>query len=74
MGVGRHRVIAGEVPDLAPDAPTPDLPDRTSPAQRFLNARCLTIAGGTTEVQLNIIAERLLALPRDPEPVRPVKA
>ncbi|MEV6162210.1 acyl-CoA dehydrogenase [Streptomyces sp. NPDC052052] len=34
----------------------------------FLNCRCLSIAGGTTEVQLNIIGERLLGLPRDPEP------
>ncbi|MER5633488.1 acyl-CoA dehydrogenase [Streptomyces nitrosporeus] len=34
----------------------------------FLNGRCLSIAGGTTEVQLNIIGERLLGLPRDPEP------
>ena len=35
---------------------------------KFLNTRCLSIAGGTTEVQLNIIGERLLGLPRDPEP------
>ncbi|MFE1781707.1 acyl-CoA dehydrogenase [Streptomyces sp. NPDC059506] len=35
----------------------------------FLNSRCLSIAGGTTDVQLNIIGERLLGLPRDPEPV-----
>ncbi|MEU9119370.1 acyl-CoA dehydrogenase [Streptomyces sp. NPDC048506] len=34
----------------------------------FLMARCLTIAGGTTQVQLNVVAERLLGLPRDPEP------
>ncbi|MGW0902170.1 acyl-CoA dehydrogenase [Streptomyces sp. NPDC002853] len=34
----------------------------------FLMSRCLTIAGGTTQVQLNVVAERLLGLPRDPEP------
>lgn len=32
----------------------------------FLFNRCLTIAGGTTEIQKNVIAERLLGLPRDP--------
>jgi alkylation response protein AidB-like acyl-CoA dehydrogenase len=31
----------------------------------FLLSRCLTIAGGTTQVQLNLVAERLLGLPRD---------
>ena len=39
-------------------------------AQGFLVTRCLTIAGGTSEVQRNVIAERLLGQPRDPEPGR----
>lgn len=36
-------------------------------ARYMLFGRSMTIYGGTTEVQLNIIAERLLGLPRDPE-------
>jgi alkylation response protein AidB-like acyl-CoA dehydrogenase len=31
----------------------------------FLGGRCLTIAGGTSEVQRNVIGEQLLGLPRD---------
>src|SRR5699024_624849 len=37
---------------------------------RFLSSQCSTIAGGTTNIQLNIIAERILGLPRDPAPGR----
>ncbi|MFE9819682.1 acyl-CoA dehydrogenase [Streptomyces sp. NPDC005773] len=42
--------------------------ERLDATWQFLNARCLSIAGGTTEIQLNIIGERMLGLPRDPEP------
>ncbi|MFE0423438.1 acyl-CoA dehydrogenase family protein, partial [Streptomyces sp. NPDC058953] len=31
----------------------------------LLMSRCLTIAGGTTQIQLNVVAERILGLPRD---------
>jgi alkylation response protein AidB-like acyl-CoA dehydrogenase len=36
-------------------------------ARQVLHTLCLTIAGGTSEVQRNVIGERLLGLPRDPE-------
>lgn len=35
-------------------------------ARMILGTRAMTIYGGTSQVQLNIIAERMLGLPRDP--------
>jgi alkylation response protein AidB-like acyl-CoA dehydrogenase len=46
------------------------LGDAAVSAHGVLHSKCLTIAGGTSEVQRNVIGERLLGLPRDPEPGR----
>ena len=34
-------------------------------SREFLNTRCLSIAGGTTQILLTVAAERILGLPRD---------
>jgi alkylation response protein AidB-like acyl-CoA dehydrogenase len=44
----------------------PHLPGHFPWVMGFLFAPALTIGGGTSEVQRNIIAERVLGLPRDP--------
>jgi alkylation response protein AidB-like acyl-CoA dehydrogenase len=46
-------------------------PDGAHWARQVLITRALTIGGGTTDIQLNIIGERILGLPRDPEPPEP---
>jgi alkylation response protein AidB-like acyl-CoA dehydrogenase len=50
---------------LGPDAAAAD-GEAAGWVRSFLWNRCLSIAGGTSEIQRNVIAERLLGLPRDP--------
>ena len=52
----------GMLSDIGPYAE----PDATGWNYGYLYARALTIGGGTSEVQRNILAERVLGLPRDP--------
>jgi alkylation response protein AidB-like acyl-CoA dehydrogenase len=40
-------------------------------ARQLLMTEAFTIGGGTTDIQLNIIGERILGLPRDPDPPAP---
>jgi 3-oxochol-4-en-24-oyl-CoA dehydrogenase len=46
----------------------PDGPNGPHWARQVLTTRALTIGGGTTDIQLNIIGERILGLARDPDP------
>jgi alkylation response protein AidB-like acyl-CoA dehydrogenase len=43
----------------------PHAPSSGRWARQWLGDRSMTIAGGTSEVQRNIVAQRILGLPRD---------
>ncbi|MFF2858961.1 acyl-CoA dehydrogenase [Streptomyces rubiginosohelvolus] len=50
---------------LGPQGAVDEPADGERALHGFLMSRCLTIAGGTTQIQLNVVAERILGLPRD---------
>jgi 3-oxochol-4-en-24-oyl-CoA dehydrogenase len=75
MGIARdlagpHAMLSGSGPvggwgSVARAASGPALGDATW-SRGFLFSPALTVGGGTAEVQRNIVAERVLGLPRDP--------
>jgi len=59
--------VAGELlgPRALVNRPSADVPDAPRWFNRVVSARQYTIAGGTSEIQRNIIGERVLGLPKD---------
>ena len=66
LGVEHDQRVQEVGLELLGAAAAADDGDASTWINAFFANRCLTIAGGTSEVQRNVIAERLLGLPHDP--------
>jgi hypothetical protein len=60
IGTAHRQAVAGTALDLL----GPDGVAQSDESQEFLLTRCLSIAGGTTQILLNQISERVCGLPR----------
>ncbi|HZR82305.1 MAG TPA: acyl-CoA dehydrogenase family protein [Candidatus Binatia bacterium] len=65
QALSEHAMELRGVEGLLYEPPSDARPDGTADlGYKYLYNRCLTIAGGTSEVQRNIMAQRVLGLPR----------
>jgi alkylation response protein AidB-like acyl-CoA dehydrogenase len=65
VGVGHRQSAAEAALELAGPAASATDGDPAGLMHEFLLTRCLSIAGGTTQILLSLVAERLLGLPRE---------
>ncbi|HXW45285.1 MAG TPA: acyl-CoA dehydrogenase [Streptosporangiaceae bacterium] len=65
VGVRHRQDVAEAALELAGPAGAADDRDAAALLHEFLLTRCLSIAGGTTQILLSMVAERLLGLPRE---------
>ena len=65
---GAHAMVEGTGRSAGPGRGRVTSWDGGTWAEGFLFAPALTVGGGTSEVQRNIVAEKVLGLPRDPGP------
>jgi alkylation response protein AidB-like acyl-CoA dehydrogenase len=65
VGVRHRQDVAEAALDLSGPAGAAADGDATALLNEFLLTRCLSIAGGTTQILLSLVAERLLGLPRE---------
>jgi alkylation response protein AidB-like acyl-CoA dehydrogenase len=65
VGVRQRQDVAEAAVDLLGPAGAAVEPDTESHLHELLVTRCLSIAGGTTQVLRNLVGERILGLPRE---------
>ena len=66
IGTEHRQAVAETALELQGPAGAADTGQAADAIYEFLLTRCLSIAGGTTQILLNQVAERVLGLPREP--------
>ena len=64
-GVAHRQAVAEAALELAGTVAATDGGDAPALVEEFMLTRCLSIAGGTTQILLSLVGERILGLPRE---------